>query len=239
VLFHCAAELKDESIMWDVNVKGTRRLVNIVRGSGIKYFCFLSSAGVVGNVKGSFVDESTECNPYNVYEKSKWQMECIVAKELRGCHVAIIRPTNVFDEERLGVMSFVRGGWFNRIKLFIKGGEYAHVVHADDVAAAAIYLMRHPTDTPQCYFMSCDHDRLSTYAGISMLYRSFRFKIALENIRKHPHLPVGIAHVLRRLIRGQRNRGDVRYSSEKLISSGFKYEWDLCGAVRRIAERHI
>jgi hypothetical protein len=50
------------------------------------------------------------------------------------------------------------------------------------------------------------------------------------------HLPIIIPHVLRRLSRGSGNYGNIRYSSEKLLSSGFRYRLGVEGAVRRIVE---
>ena len=35
LVFHCAAELNDESKMWDVNVEGTRNLMDACRVAGV------------------------------------------------------------------------------------------------------------------------------------------------------------------------------------------------------------
>ena len=235
-LYHCAAELSDASVMWNVNVEGTQNVVNAVSKSGVTYFCFISSAGVVGNVTERIVDEATVCRPYNLYEKSKWAAENIVAKGIDGCRVAILRPTNVVGEGKLGAMSLAAGGLKNRLKLFVKGGECAHIVHADDVAAAAIYLMNLKSETLQCYFVSCDEEPLNTYAGVNAMYVAYRNGISFDRRRVPVHLPVCVAHAVRRLVRGKRNRGDVCYSSKKLLSTGFSFSNGLEGAVRRIAE---
>lgn len=236
-MFHCAAELRDESRMWQVNVEGTKNVVNAASGSGtITYLCHLSSAGVVGNVALKDVDESVDCHPFNVYEKSKWEAEQIAGRVIAGCRVVILRPTNVVDEQRLGAMSVVAGGWKNRLRLFLKGGERAHVVHADDVAAAAVYLMQIESTDLQCYFVSCDEDPLNTYAGICALFTSCREGSSLEGKRLPLHMPLIAAHAARRLTRGKRNRGDVRFSSQKLLSTGFVFPNGLRGAVQRIAE---
>jgi len=57
MLFHCAAELKDESRMWSVNVTGTERILKYAEYYGTKYFCHLSSVGVIGNTDLKLVDE--------------------------------------------------------------------------------------------------------------------------------------------------------------------------------------
>lgn len=82
LVFHCAAELRDESMMWDVNVSGTEKLTDLIEKSSVQYFCHLSSAGVVGRTNVKWVDEETECNPQNPYERSKWAAEQIVARNI-------------------------------------------------------------------------------------------------------------------------------------------------------------
>ena len=59
LLFHCAAELQDESKMWEVNVLGTKYLFDLIEKSSIEYFCYLSSAGVVGKTNVRMVDEKS------------------------------------------------------------------------------------------------------------------------------------------------------------------------------------
>jgi nucleoside-diphosphate-sugar epimerase len=97
LLFHCAAELYDESKMWDVNVLGTERLLRLIKNSSIEYLCYLSSAGVVGRTNIRWVNEKTGCDPQNVYEQSKWAAEQLVAQGIDGCQIVILRPTNVID----------------------------------------------------------------------------------------------------------------------------------------------
>lgn len=236
LLFHCAAEISDESKMWDVNVDSTERLFSLSKQNGIKNFCYISSAGVVGRTSMSWVDEKTPCHPKNIYERSKWAAEQIVAQGLPGCRVVILRPTNVVDVHKPGAIGMpMRGAWSDRLKVFLKGGEYAHIVHADDVAQAALYLNSHPIDAAECFFVSCDHDRFNTFGGLWSLYKAIQQGRSIKGISPMIHLPIIVPHILRSLWRGSGIYGGVRYSSEKLLSSGFRYSLGVEGAVRRIA----
>jgi len=238
-LFHCAAELHDKSKMWDVNVRGTKRLLKVVSNTNIKYLCYLSSAGVVGRTSVKCVDEKAECNPQNAYEKSKWAAEQIVARGINGCRIVILRPTNIIDETKPGAFLLpINGSWKNRFQVFLKGGECAHVVHADDVAEAAMHFVSSTHDTSQCFFVSCDYELLNTFAGLWSLYKAVVNNRPLEGVQPIPHLPLIVPHVLRRLLRSRSNRGDVRYSSEKLISEGFTFPLGLKGAVKQIVSTH-
>lgn len=239
-LFYCAAELYDESKMWDVNVLGTERLLRIVEKSDIRYFCYVSSAGVVGQTHIKWVDEKAQCNPQNAYEQSKWAAEQLVMQGVDGCQIIVLRPTNVIDEKRPGALSLpMSDSWLSRFKVFLKGGECAHIVHADDVADAALFFVSRSFDRPQCFFVSCDHEPLNTFAGLWALYKTIQNDRPLKNVRPVAHLPLIISHILRTLCRGQSNRGDVRYSSEKLLSEGFHFSLGVVGAVKAIVSKQV
>ena len=138
-VFHCAAELKDETRMWEVNARGTEVLLRIAAESGIRYFCHLSSVGVTGLTDNRLVDEKTACNPQNTYERSKFAAESVVGNGIDDCSIIILRPTNVIDENQPGALTLpIRDNLRDRIMVFLKGGESAHIVHAEDVADAAI-----------------------------------------------------------------------------------------------------
>ena len=236
-LFHCAAELHIESKMWEINVLGTEKILNLMPTSNIIYFCYLSSSGVIGLTDNQFIDERSKCNPQNTYEKSKWAAEELVARGIDNCNIVILRPTNVIDERRPGALALpIKRHWRDRFTAFLKGGEYAHIVHAEDVADAAIYFMNTHCESPVHFFVSCDHERFNTFGGLWSLYKAIQQGRSIEGISPMIHLPLIIPHILRRLWRGSGNYGNVRYSSEKLLSTGFRYSLGVEGAVRRIVE---
>ncbi|MFZ5447618.1 MAG: NAD-dependent epimerase/dehydratase family protein [Thermodesulfobacteriota bacterium] len=235
LLFHCAGELVDQSIMWDVNVGGTELLIRQAEQSKIKFFCYISSAGVVGLTDQCLVDEETPCNPVNYYEKSKWAAEQIAAQGIDGCKVVILRPTNVIDEYRPGALTLPqRGSILDRFQVLVKGGECAHIIHAEDVASAAFFSLSLATGSPQIYFVSCDHEPYNTFAGLWSLYRTIQAQKPVANLKPIFHLPIIIPQLVRRLRRQKGNRGDVLYSSRKLRSTGFQFPLGVKGAVSRI-----
>ena len=240
LVFHCAAELNDASRMWEVNVEGTRRLLRLVAESDCRYFCHLSSAGVVGRTNVKWVDEETPCDPQNVYEKSKWAAEQLAAQGLGRCSVVILRPTNVIDEDKPGALFYPRrGSWLDALKVFFKGGECAHIVHAEDVAAAALHFIERPCGRPRCFFVSCDEEPANTFAGLWSLYKAAQAGNMESELRSMPHLPWIIPFVVRRLWRGPGNPGDVRYSAKKLLAEGFQFGVGVRGAVLRLALRKM
>lgn len=241
-LFHCAAELHNEPKMWDVNVLGTEKILHLIPSSNVAYFCYLSSVGVIGLTDDLIVDERSKCNPQNTYEKSKGAAEQLATKGIDNCNIAILRPTNVIDEKRPGALALpIRGNWRDRFTVFLKGSECAHIVHVEDVADAAIFFMNTHFEKPECYIVSYDHDARNTYAGLWNLYKRYSHRNFTGN-RPVFHMPMIIPHMLRSLKRGKSNRGNIQYSSDKLLSEGFRFSLGVEGTVQRIAsyrEKHV
>lgn len=235
MLFHCAAELKNESRMPAVNVVGTELVLKYAELYGVKYFCHLSSVGVIGNTDMKLVDESTLCDPQNAYEKSKRAAEQLVLRGIKDCKTVILRPTDVIDEIDQGVLLLPkRSSFIDFCKVLIKGGECAHIVYAEDVARAAIYFISYPINNPECYIVSCDDDPLNTLSGLWALYKAYQAGGPVHSLSPTPHLPIFVPYLFRKMVRGSGNMGDVHYSAAKLLKTGFTFKVGVEEAVRRI-----
>lgn len=235
-VFNCAAELRDESKMWEVNVLGTAKITELVDKYHIKYYCHLSSAGVVGRTSRKFVDEDTQCQPQNHYEVTKFEAEKFVDHRIEGCNTIILRPTNVIDCEHLGELSFLVVRSINGLlKAFVKGGECAHIVHAEDVANAAVFFLERPSSlAPRVFFVSLDDDPLNTFSDLWSLYREMESLGKHSAITRIPHLPVIVPYGLRLLMGRPGNSGKVKYSSKRLISEGFSYSFGVRKTIEKI-----
>lgn len=235
-IFHCAAELQNEARMQAVNVTGSARLLSAVQSKSVEFICFISSAGVVGATEDKLIDELSSCSPRNCYEKSKYAAEQLFLSSQKGLRTIILRPTNIVADHRPGILSpITRPTFKNRLKLRLIGGELAHIVHADNVAAAAGHLMGTAPDKPACYFVSCDHMPASRLTDMDARYRQIASGIDGPRPRCSFSLPIGVPYLLRKMIGRGGNRGDIRYSSKKLLSTGFRFPVDITEAVRRLA----
>lgn len=235
LFFHCAAELRNESLMWDVNVKGTESVIRCAQGSDIKYFCHLSSVGVIGKTTTKTVDESTPCNPQNMYEKTKLISEEIVARGINNCKIVILRPTNVIDEKNIGILAMPkRRAFSDYCKLFLKGRECAHIIHAEDVARAALFFISSPFVGLEHFIVSYDDEPLNTLEEIWSVYNSVKNKKQNEGFHSIPTLPLIFPFFLRKIFRGTSNMGDVHYSSKKLLETAFTFKLGLKETIKII-----
>lgn len=235
-VFNCAAELSDESKMYAVNVLGTAKITELVAKHHIKYYCHLSSAGVVGRTYQELVDEDTPCQPQNLYETTKLEAEKCASRRIEGCNTIILRPTNVVDCKHHGELSLpINGSIKSRLKALIKGGECAHIVHAEDVADAAMFFLNHPpSQIPRLFFVSLDEDPLNTVAALWSLYSEMESGNKHSIATRPPHLPVIVPYALRLLAGRPGNSGNIKYSSKRLISEGFRYSFGVRETVEKI-----
>jgi nucleoside-diphosphate-sugar epimerase len=233
VIFHCAAEKTDEECMMAVNVTATKTLFELARDMRIRYFCHLSSVGVIGRTRLTFVDESAGCNPTNQYEATKLAAEKIVGEGLDGGRVVILRPTNIFGKETL--LSMLQKSFRARIRNFVKGNECSHFVYVNDVVAAAMYWMEAPSESPvDTFIVSSDEETGNAHRDIQALLAS---RISTAPRPCKVSAPLFIPYCARLLRHGGTNYGDVIYSSRKINREGFYFPFGLKAGLNDAIDR--
>lgn len=237
-VFHCAAELNDEEKMFDVNVQGTLTLLEAMnKVPTIQYFCHLSSAGVVGPTSDLIVDEETPCDPNNTYERSKYEAEQLVLNAQLAMNVCVLRPANVFDANKLGVLGYAQTQSLkDKLSVFIKGDEGAHLVHAKDVAEVGLYFMDKRLEKPEVFFVSYDDDVRNTVLGIYNLCCSIQ---GSEGSKMPFSLSNTIPYVVRKCKQGKSLHGRVRFSEKKLRGAGFIFSLGLEKAISDVCSKAL
>ncbi len=229
-VFHCAAELHDENLMYQTNVNGTGNLLAAMTNKGISYLCHLSSVGVMGPHVSGIVVENMRCSPVGPYEETKLAAERMVQESTVCDKTVILRPTNIVDGSSPGITSLSGGGMANLARLFLKGAEGAHLVHAVDVAGAAIYFFSQSFDGMKCYIVSMDEEPHT----VGQVCISLRKQNGIGSGFRY-YLPWQIAYWIRSTFRGASLKGDVIFSSKLLMDSGFKFTHGVDAVICDIA----
>jgi nucleoside-diphosphate-sugar epimerase len=124
VVFHVAAAYRVEGVpkkyFWDVNVEGTKRLLEGAKLSGVKRFVHCSTVGVQGDIKNPPAREEAPYNPGDYYQESKVEGEKLALdffrkENLPGC---VVRPVGIYgpgDTRFLKLFKFVNNGKFRMI----------------------------------------------------------------------------------------------------------------------------
>tara|TARA_B100000963_G_C22630883_1_gene674882 strand:- start:2365 stop:3357 length:993 start_codon:yes stop_codon:yes gene_type:complete len=116
-----AAEHRDDvspiSLYYDINVEGTKNILQKMDENGVKNLIFTSSVAIYGLNKSN-PNEMHSKDPFNHYGKSKWQAEKVIKEWYENDpvnkSVTILRPTVIFGERN-------RGNVYNLLKQISTG----------------------------------------------------------------------------------------------------------------------
>jgi len=149
-----AAEHRDDvsptSLYYDVNVEGTRNVLDAMDACGVKKIIFTSSVAVYGLNKDN-PNEKHPIDPFNHYGKSKWQAEEVLcewySKDSEEKTLTIVRPSVIFGERN-------RGNVYNLLKQissgrFLKVGSCENkksMAYVGNVVALLSHLIEHAKD---------------------------------------------------------------------------------------------
>jgi nucleoside-diphosphate-sugar epimerase len=116
-----AAEHRDDispvALYYDVNVQGTKNVLQAMDSAGVKNLVFTSSVAIYGLNKKN-PNETHKEDPFNHYGKSKWEAESVIKEwyksDPNNKSVTILRPTVIFGERN-------RGNVYNLLKQISSG----------------------------------------------------------------------------------------------------------------------
>lgn len=138
-----AAEHRDDvspiSLYYEVNVNGTRHVLDAMDKQGITNIIFISSAAVYGLNKKN-PDELFPPDPFSHYGKSKWQAEKLLRewqqKDPPNKSLTIIRPTVAFGEKNQGnVHNLLRQIASGKFLMIGRGENRKSMAYVGNVAA--------------------------------------------------------------------------------------------------------
>jgi nucleoside-diphosphate-sugar epimerase len=142
-----AAEHRDDvsptSLYYDVNVQGTKNVLEAMDKAGVKNIIFTSSVAVYGLNKQN-PNEEHPADPFNHYGKSKWQAEEVLREwynqNPQEKSLTIIRPTVIFGERNRGnVYNLLKQIASGKFLMVGKGTNYKSMAYVGNIAAFIKY----------------------------------------------------------------------------------------------------
>ena len=199
VVQHLAAAFREmnvpESYYHDVNVGGTRTMLDVAREVGVRKFVYCSTCGVHGNVDRPPGGEDAPIQPADYYQQTKYEAEPHVLEYVKQGHKAtIIRPAAIYgpgDPERFYLI-FKRAakGWFPMIG---SGKTFYHPLYIDNLVDALVLAMDVNKGNGQAYLIA-DEEYVSIQDLVQRTGRAMGIDV---KIRKVPMLPViALGHVV-------------------------------------------
>jgi nucleoside-diphosphate-sugar epimerase len=142
VVHHIAAAFRKvnlpKQVYWDVNVEGTRYLLQAALRNGVRKFVYCSTCGVHGDVKQEPATEDSPIAPEDYYQYTKYEGERAVVEFLgKGLKIVTLRPTAIYgpgDPERFLILFKMVNE--RRFFMFGDGNAHYHPVYVDNLVDA-------------------------------------------------------------------------------------------------------
>ncbi len=146
LVFHTAAYVElglvDGDRMAQVNIEGTRAVVESAKAAGVAKMVYCSTIGVYGDTQGQVIDETfqrTQTTFSSAYDRTKYLAQQIVDEAAKaGFPVVSVMPSGIFgpDDPHFGpvLQTFLKG----RLKVWAGGDRITGIVHVDDLVSAML-----------------------------------------------------------------------------------------------------
>jgi len=150
-----AQKADDTDHYWQINVEGTRKLLEAARLAGVKRFVFFSSVKAQGEATIQPMNESDTTPACSSYGQSKYAAEQLVLHGGYVPHPVVIRPCMVYGNTEKGnlpvMIKAIKRGWFPPLPEF---GNKRSMVHVDDVIQVAMLAAENPKAAGQIFIVS-------------------------------------------------------------------------------------
>lgn len=123
---------------WDVNVEGTRRLLEAAMYARVTTFVHTSTVGVLGHIEQPPADESSTLSPGDVYQQTKAEGERVALDygNGRGMKVVVLRPAAIYGPGDTRHLKLFRAIARGRYCIVGSGEALHHLVFIDDLVRA-------------------------------------------------------------------------------------------------------
>lgn len=160
IVHHLAAAFRElnrpPAYYHEVNVEGTRNVLEAARLANVRKVTYCSTCGVHGNVEHPPGGEDAPIQPADYYQQTKYEAEPIALEYAqRSLKVTIIRPAAIYgpgDPERFYmIFRQVAKGWF---PMFGDGRTLYHPLYIDNLIDALVLAMDERRGNAQAYLIA-------------------------------------------------------------------------------------
>jgi nucleoside-diphosphate-sugar epimerase len=189
VVHHLAAAFRQlnvpERYYWDVNVEGTRQLLDAAHRFRVRKFVYCSTQGVHGDIKNPPGNEQSPIAPEDYYQLTKYEGEKVVREYVdRGLDAVTLRPTAIYgpgDPERFLIL--FRMAKRESFLMFGNGRTFYHPVYIDNLVDAFELAAEKEGNRGETYIIADEHyyclndlvRQVANAIGVSVRIRHFPF----------------------------------------------------------------
>lgn len=161
VVFHLAALYRtarhSDEVYRQVNVEGTRNLLEAAQRHNVKRFVHCSTIGVHGDVKQIPADETTPFKPGDIYQATKLAGEQLVQQAIeQGMSAVVVRPSGIYGPGDRRFLKLFRMIKSRRFRMLGTGEVFLHLVYVDDLVDGFICCAEQAAAVGETYIVAGD-----------------------------------------------------------------------------------
>jgi nucleoside-diphosphate-sugar epimerase len=159
VVLHLAAAFREtgapDSLYYQVNVEGTRVVLDAAKAHGARKFVYCSTQGVHGHIDAPPGNEDSPIEPEDYYQETKYLGEEVVRAEAEDLEYTIIRPTAIYGPGDPGrYVMIYRQVARGRFHMFGRGDTFYHPVYIDNLVDAFVLSMAPGAGAGEAYIIA-------------------------------------------------------------------------------------
>lgn len=143
-VYHLAALYRQEGVpkrlFWEVNVEGTKNILEASLGAGVKRFVHCSTVGVQGEIKNPPATEEAPYNPGDEYQRSKCEGEKVALRFFRGGEIpgVVVRPVGIYGPGDTRFLKLFRHIYRGTFRMIGTGQVLYHLTYVEDLVEGLI-----------------------------------------------------------------------------------------------------
>ncbi len=192
-VFHIGAIFREakfaDSVYFDINVGGTKNILEAAMSAGTGRVIHCSTNGVHGGHSSTPISENAPFKPSDVYQESKVEAENVVMHAYRSgrVDVSIIRPAMIWGDGDLRFKKLFRGVARRRLPIIGDGNSWTHWIWVGDLVQSFLLAAITPAASGQPYLIAGRrpvplhevYETIADLAGVSVL----PFKVPVKPIQ--------------------------------------------------------
>jgi nucleoside-diphosphate-sugar epimerase len=197
VIYHVAAAFRKvnlpRKVYWDVNVGGTRNVLDAALKHGVDKVVYCSTCGVHGDVKQDAGDEDAPIAPEDYYQYTKYEGERVVQEFVqKGLRTVILRPAAIYgpgDPARFyNLFKLIKKG---RFLMFGPGEVRYHPLYIDNLLNAFELAAEFNNGNGEAYLIA-DAKAYSLNQLVSAIAEALGVDLTIQH---YPFWPLWVAAV--------------------------------------------
>jgi nucleoside-diphosphate-sugar epimerase len=189
VVYHIAATYREagqpDSAYRDINVEGTRHVLEAAKASGVGRVVHCSTGGVHGHIAHPPANEDAPFNPGDVYQETKLAAEQLARQfgAANGVDVVVVRPIGIYGPGDRRFLTMFRGLARGRFPMIGSGTPFYHLTFIDDLVEGFRLCGTVPAAAGRTYILAGPR-----YTTLEQLVRLVAKELGVQPPRVH--LPV-------------------------------------------------